>query len=461
MGLPLDAADVGQAPFWPGLSGELMAEIRDVCLSPAGTETRKLVSQRFTVSYQRPLLFAMPLAVAPEMTARLRAFTAALCRMVTTVARTYFEDEEIRRVVPLPPGLPDSAADPVLRSRQRFEVDLCRLDLYPTHDGGFQVLEVNANCPGGVINAGATAAAWRQALPRISGRLELMGFEEPGWMARRLLKVLPEPGGPGACVPVFCESTGWQHETREIAQTFRDLGYVSFVADPGEVTHVENSGVLVRGQVARAGYQKISIQQLLAAQQRAPGYFQALAGGDLAVQNGYLSRFITDSKLCLAVFSQERFRDRFPAADWDLIAPHIPWSRNFARCGEQDRERILRDPDGYVLKHPLDTRGAGVVVGRDRASAQDWRRAAGRALREGWLVQEHVSPASVVRWPDDPARYRHDISVFASSGIVTGGFARSGAAWRVNVPAGGETHPLLFASQHTPAHARTARDATA
>jgi hypothetical protein len=455
MGSPDEVPEAGQSQSWPGLSDELTDEIREVCLSPAGVELRKLVSQRFTVSYQQPLLFAMPLVVTAEMTARLRAFTAAVCRMVTTVARGYFEDEDVRRVIPLPGELPAAASDAELRARQRFEVDLCRLDLYPTQDGGFRLLEVNANCPGGVINAGAAAAAWREALPRISGRLERMGFEEPGWMARRLLRVLPDPGTstgtagpgePGACVPVFCERSGWQHETKEIAQTFRDLGMVSFVADPDEVTHVKGAGVRVRGQVARAGYQKISIQRLLAAQQRAPAYFQALAAGDLAVQNGYLSRFITDSKLCLAVLSDEEFRGRFEPRDWDLVAPHVPWSRNFALCGERDRARVRRNPDDYVLKHPLDTRGAGVVIGRDRASDQDWLRAADRAREQGWLVQEHVPAASVVRWPDEPTRYRHDVSVFASSGTVTGGFARSAATWRVNVPAGGETHPLLFAS---------------
>ncbi|TDV57485.1 hypothetical protein [Actinophytocola oryzae] len=156
------------------------------------------------------------------------------------------------------------------------------------------------------------------------------------------------------------------------------------------------------------------------------------------MQNGLRGRLIGDNKLCLAVLSDPRFADLFTPADYTRVQAAIPWSRNIATCDAATLRTIRDRPEDYVLKRPLDTRGRGVVIGRE---ATDWADAVNTALVERWLVQEYCSTTVL---PVDSGGLRHDLTLGAVNGRLASVFARVGTEERLNIARSSRPHPVFL-----------------
>ncbi len=100
--------------------------------------------------------------------------------------------------------------------------------------------------------------------------------------------------------------------------------------------------------------------------------------------------------------------------------------------------------DAFVLKRPLDTRGRGVVIGREVPSASEWYAAVTHARRQGWLVQEFCTSTAVEADFDSRRFHNHDVSVGAINGAVAGALLRSSDELRMNVARTGRLHPVFW-----------------
>ncbi len=170
----------------------------------------------------------------------------------------------------------------------------------------------------------------------------------------------------------------------------------------------------------------------------------ALQDRTLWVQNGLTGRLIGDNKLCLAVLSDPEFDSLFDAEDLALIRRHLPWSRNAALCDLHQIRAIRSDPASYVLKRPLDTRGRGVVIGREAENRGTWARAVDRAVSHCWLVQRFCTTTQLEA--DGFGRgtgCNHDLSLGMAGGRLVGALSRSSSELRTNVALTGCLHPVF------------------
>lgn len=423
---------------WSGISNRGHEVALRLAGSVEGQRLRDSLSNQFQVNYSRPMPYGMPLVWRTAVAGRVANLVSSAHLLVERIVELYPTHPDIQSVISLPPSLHADALDSKAAGMQRTVVDLCRMDFLLTPDGAPMLLEVNANCPGGVINAGESSRQWRLALGRMADEaLPTQPFEEDDWLARGLIQAYRSAGLPTERAAVAFDRSGWRHEVTDIAQSFRRQGVATVEVDPRDIE--DNFSLLGERSI---GYQKISIQRMIELSTQAPRYFHELRTGQFNVQNGHAARFIADNKLCLAVLSDPAFAQYFDASIYGRVQPHIPWSRNAARCSREEMQTILQHPERYVLKHPLNTRGVGVIVGRSVGSS--WVAAMARARAEHWLVQDFVETRRIERWPGE-ALMSHDISTFCLAGRFVGAFSRGGPDQKTNVGQGGYTHPVVIA----------------
>lgn len=422
--------------LWPGLESTSGASdngmMSGICAD---------LNTKFTYSGQKPFPFGEPLVVNAAAFEVLARFCAAYHRMVLAIVEAYPDSTELQDFLSMP-----SHTARLLRSYgyrgEKARIQICRLDLYPTQDGGFKVLETNANCPGGLIFAGFAAAAFRPALAEIE--CALMPYESRTWMADWYIRTTAALRGqaPEAFV-IFCTEGGHRLELDEHARAFRALGTAVVESDPRRLRIDGDGEARLDGNVFQFGYHKVSFVDLDAMGSEAEAYLMAVAQKRLHIQNGIASRFIGDNKLCLAVMRDPTFAHLFHPDDLAAVIPHLAWAANARRLTPGEVAAVEKDPVGFVLKRPLDTRGRGVVIGAD-CSLDEWRRSVKLAIDEGWLVMEAVEPTRL-RAPTGELE-RHDLAIALVDGQVEGGYARSSTERKVNVARNGRVHPLMFAS---------------
>jgi hypothetical protein len=312
--------------------------------------------------------------------------------------------------------------------------------------GGFHILEANANCPASLLYGGSAARAWRSYLTSRSVAVpEPLGHEHERWAARWFVESsLDDTGSRPDFVALLREEGGNRTELTELAGQFQLEGIETLEADPRQLT-LDGRGVpSLGGRPVHHAYLKLGMREFRRMRPDLGAFVRAVRSGALFVQNGQRGRWIGDNKLCLAVLSDPQFRDLFAPGDWTLLSPHIPWSRNAALCTASEISRVRACADQYVLKRPLDTRGRGVLVGREVASNSHWTAAVDRAVRESWLVQEFRPPTQIRTGPPGDEAAFHDLSVGVVRGRVEGAFIRSSQELRTNLALSGQLHSVFI-----------------
>ncbi|MFD9425643.1 MULTISPECIES: hypothetical protein [unclassified Streptomyces] len=386
---------------------------------------------------QRPQ--GIPLRLHVGWGQRLGAFVAAYHRLIERVVACHGADEELRRVI----GVPRELAEAV-RDARDTRVHLLRADVLPQMEGGLRVLETNANCPAGLYRSGRGRAGWRPLLAAHGLRLPApLPTDAHEWAGRWLLDLAERHTGVRPdTVAVLCPHGANRLDVDAFLTGLRRIGVRALAGDPREL-RAGPRGVLLHGEPVHHAYAKIGMQDLLRMSRDIQPYLRAVREGTLFVQNGLRGRVIGDNKLCLAVLSDPRFAGLFPAQDYALVRPATPWSRNIARCDVATVHRIRAGRDRYVLKRPLDTRGRGVVIGKDVMTVGTWQEAVSRAITQGWLVQEYC-PAPRISLDDRAQPYRYDLALGAVDGRLVGAFSRLGTQERLNVARTGQLHPLYL-----------------
>ena len=430
---------------WPGLDATFHEQAMEFARSPAGAPFLRELEGDIT-RYRGepfPLGSGVPMCVEDAQGRALARFAAAYHRCVETIVRAWCESEEVRRVVVLPGELSGIVgAGSIEDSRIHF----CRLDMVPGEAGGCKVVETNANCPGGLELAGRASRAWRGSLS--SAGLELpdpLDHEGARWMGSWFLKAAAEETGEH---PEFVVLLRWEGGNRlslpGFATELRALGTEVVEADPRELAPGRNGALRLNGRRVRHAYWKLGMRHLRAVRSEVGHVIDALQEGRLWVQNGVAGRFVGDNKLCLAILSDPEFRALFDGEDLSVVRSHVPWSRNISLCDGDEVGVIKARAGDYVLKSPLDTRGNGVVIGREVASQEAWERAVDLAVAHAWLVQAYFHPAQLDTLVAGERAWRyHDLTLGLVGGRLAGAYARSSHGARSNVAVAGCLHPVF------------------
>ena len=448
------AADSGgksELGAWPGLIHGL-SETASARAAPNGCPGfLENLEHEMATARGRTSPFGPPIEVAAEQGRQITQVVSAYHRAVETIVRDYSNSATLRRVLRLPAALQqDVEAD---QADANGRVHLCRLDLLLDPDGGFKVIETNANCPGGLLSCGIASRRWRARLSEAGVELpDALPHETPNWMARWFLDVATaETGRQPEFVALFREDGGNRLEVPGLLTQLRDEGVEAIEADLRQLESGHDGIPTLLGRPVRHAYLKLGIQELSRMRPDVEVFVNAVLQQKLFVQNGIRGRCIGDNKLCLAVLSDAKFEHLFDPDDLRLLRNHIPWSRSAAVCSQDELQRVRVDPSGYVLKRPLDTKGRGVVIGREATRHRDWESALDRAVREGWLIQEFCTSTEILANFSGEKRNHHDLSVGAINGKVAGALSHSSAELRFNVARSGRLHPVFFATDRTPA----------
>lgn len=417
---------------WPGFDWGFYADSRERARCASTRTAIAKLGQRYTLSGIKPIPFASPVLINNEAAARLQHFCHTYHRLISTIVSRYQTDRRLQETITLPPAIAEDARRD--QSKVKNTVSICRVDFYMHESGDFSVLETNANCPGSLLYSGIGAAFWRRQMPDVTPAP--LPSEDLNWYGDWYMRTAQAlTGTRPRSIAMLRQDRGYRYEFDEITAAFQALGATTTELDPRHLS---------QANMPPHAYLKLSIPEFAQMRGQLDTFVEAVLAGDLYIQNGLLGRWIGDNKLCLAVLSDPAFADLFDPADLSAVSPHIPWSRNIAQCGPAEISDILKKPSNYVLKRPLDTRGRGVVIGREIESPCDWSRSVACAIHEGWLVMEHIEPTRINPQPDCSELFRHDLALGLINGEIGSALVRSSKDSRVNVALSGRVHPVFL-----------------
>ena len=432
-------------PRWSGLDRDFQKTLESEGLTPGGKALRGKAEARFLYAEGKPFLLGPAQMVSADWSERLMRFTQVYHRAIETIVRASVNDAAVRGSLSTPSALiGDLDAD---RDPANAKVHICRLDLLLDPDGGFWVVETNANCPGGFVFSGICNRAWREFMEEKGYTMPpALEHEEKGFMAKWFLAAMEEDTGVQPdFLALLREEGGNRLELTDFRKHVQWEGIDCEEIDPREIEYCGSGSPTARGRPLRYAYQKLGTQRFLRLRSELEAHVRAVRDRALVVQNGQRGRWVGDDKLCLAIMSDPTFRYLFDGDDWTLLQQHVPWSRNAQLLHAERVEAVRRDRKRYVLKRGLDTRGQGVVVGRG-VGQDEWSSALETATTEGWLVQEFHATSWVKRDFGVPEMQRHDLALGAINGRLTTLFMRSSGELRVNMARTGRMHPVFLAT---------------
>ena len=430
--------------YWPGFDRAFDTQMRHTALMNGGLALQDMLGKRFVFGENKPFDFAPPVCISKDYGQQLISFVRVYHRAIETIIQASHTDQKIQHVLQAPCGLEEDLNADIHPNNGK--VHLCRIDFLLSQDGNFKVLETNANCPGAMIFAGFAAQKWREYL-QVCGIYvpESLEYEGDTWMADWFLSVAEaETGIRPAFVPILRPTNGNTLELQEFTQLFHQRGVAAAQYDPRELRFNREGAPVIDDMPVRHAYLKVGIQDFCRLRPQLGTLVAAVRQQQVFVQNGQRGRWIGDNKLCLALLSDPAFHYLFDAENYEIIKNHIPWSRNIALCSVSQIQQIQENPLSYVLKHPFDTRGRGVVIGKEGHDTTQWQHAVQRAIHEGWLVQEYCDTTEIEADSEGKIMRRHDLAIGAINGSVAAAFVRSSSELRVNMALSGSLHPVFL-----------------
>jgi hypothetical protein len=384
-------------------------------------------------------LSPLPLMVDADEAAAWAEQATAYVRLLDRIIEIYRGDAGVRAWYGLAPHEERLiAADP-------GHVVVCRLDGYLPQDTQQPViLENNSDSPAGSLFTARVNRLVLQALALLevdAGQPSALTYLSE----TALLDAIRERTPGLQSLAILQEDGAVTRESAEMAEAFTSAGVETFVADPRSMT-VEGEGIRLGGRPADACWNKINTapwRRLVAAHPELVDVFERAARSSAFVNvNPFGPRYVTESKLSLALPQQERFADLFTTDERDLVARVLPWGRRVT-AGLADR--VLEEQHEFVLKEPYDIRGDGVTIGRVTARHR-WRAAVADAVRQGHIAQRFVEPTRYpVLQPGRPGVMPMSTSfdTFVLGGAVRGFGAKAGLSAHVNVFRGGRKLAVL------------------
>jgi glutathionylspermidine synthase len=178
-------------------------------------------------------------------------------------------------------------------------------------------------------------------------------------------------------------------------------------------------------------------------------FVQAIRAGAVLVLNGLASSVIAESKETLALLHTPGFQSQFSEQERTLIRTCIPRAVRLDRTDDAELAHVLSDKDRWVLKLCMDTRGRSVVLGSEE-SEQSWRErimTCRRDMPRDYVVQERVYAHTCrvsAAFPSLPRVVHTVLGGYVVRGKLAGMLVRTSHSLVTNVGQQGFVQPHLI-----------------
>jgi hypothetical protein len=407
----------------------------------------------------RPICFALrPFFLAPDEAARLKAEAEVLSRAFRKLVGVLASDRGFRSVLRL-----SQADEAVLAAdRQPFEPDqIARIDGFLVRGGPFQVIEYNAESPGGIAFGDALGQVFRglPVMEAFAREYDVVSFDGLGNTLRQLLEAherrlgRPSPAPPAIAI-VDWKSAPTRREFELCAESFTKRGCPSRIVEPDEL-RFEGGRLTAGGAPIDVVYKRVLVGDLVGRGGADHPLVRAVAAGAVTCASRFQVHLLFRKEL-FAFFHDDRLAHLFAEDERDAIRRLVPWSRLVEDVGvvhDGATHRLLdvvrRRRERLVLKPTDQYGGKGVVLGW-LASPEEWERTLLAARSEPYLVQERVALPSerfpvVAEGSIAFGDFFADVDPYIWGGVRSEGFgARLAPGELLNVTAGGGSAVPVF-----------------
>ena len=346
-----------------------------------------------------------PLAISDHEATAIANMGEQIVRLLHTAACLYFEDGAVRRLF----AHCDSVGQYITRVPGLEPlVTICRLDTMLSSDGQYQIVETNAECPGGVIQSGLATQIWGRTPNPLTNGLEVDDAAQPFVIdPDRFCHVLLEThrtltSAQPKRAAVINFKGRFTNEVPHIVSALTRLGVEAVALDVAELRRGSNSVTDEHGARIDLIYAKLDPRDLFD-EPAATTYFEAVTAGNVTCINSLVSQYILADKAVLALLSDNRFAANFTSDDRDLIRSHVAWTRlmkpgtTLTPSGKivDLLDYVAENQRSLVLKPSNATRGERTVVG-PMATSEEWTYWIGEATKSSpYVVQEYLPGARI------------------------------------------------------------------
>ena len=320
--------------------------------------------------------------------------------------------------------------------------------------GSLQFAEYNAESPAGPGYSQRLAELFDEQplMSRFKEQFDVRFYTPITQLLGALLESYRDWGGleraPRIAIVDWREVPTWS-EFELLRDAFTSVGIPTVVSDPRDLEFDRSRGLLADGERVDLVYRRVLINDIVARPDECRALIDAYAARAVCVANTLRCK-IAHKKAFFAALTDERYASLFSAAERQVIAEHVPWTRVVRDDLAGD---IRRRRETLVLKPNDEYGGTGVTLGWETSEGA-WDDAIATALREWedsrrpWVVQERIN----VRREIFPVCERDsiverdmlvDFAPYLFRGRVAGFLTRLSATGLANVTSGGGQVPAF------------------
>ena len=333
---------------------------------------------------------------------------------------------------------------------------ITRLDGFLTR-GGFNFIELNADCPGGAGHSDELARVFREleTFEALSREFDLRPLMLQPAVGRALMEAWHEWGGIGTPTMGLI---GWYERygtTAEAvahdAEPLLDAGIGSLVTALPEALEFDGRRLRANGVEIDLVYRFMLTRDVLLARDALKPLFDALRQNAVCMVNPFRAELM-GHKALFALLTDPDMDLGLSAGAHEIVRAHIPWGRLLRESVTKDArgrrvdliDHVLENRESLVLKPTHEARGEGVELGWHH-DASSWEAAVSAALGADFIVQQRVPMASVAYPAAEPglperAMYE-DTDPLVARGTLAGFLTRVSEAEIVNVAREGSVVP--------------------
>jgi uncharacterized circularly permuted ATP-grasp superfamily protein len=429
---------------------EWQALIRErVDLALCGGLAERMRERRLTFGGRLLCPFLRPFFLDPADEVRVRHAAETLWRLGERVAKAAVADpqmleylglsEEEIRLAQIDPGygIASTAA---------------RADAFILPES-LRFAEYNAESPAGLGYSQRLSELFdtEPPMPAFKARFDVRFYTPIPRLLAALLESYKDWGGterPPRIAIVDWRDVPTYSEFELLRDAFTAAGVPTLIADPRDL--VFSGGALsAHGQRIDLVYRRVLINDMVARPDECRALVEAYRTKAVCVANA-LGCKIPHKKAFFAVLTDERYASLFTAAERDVIANHVPWTRVVDRTLADE---IRRGRERLVLKPSDEYGGKGVTLGWE-TNEREWDATIARALEEAsdstrpWIVQERIPTRREVFPVCDGDRLIErdmlvDFAPYLFRGRVAGFLTRLSTTSLANVTSGGGQVPAF------------------
>ena len=399
--------------------------------------------------------FLRPFFLDPRDEARVRHAAETLWRLGERVAKAAAADTQLLdylglsedeiRLVEIDPGYEVASTS-------------ARADAFILPDS-LQFAEYHAESPAGLGYSQRLSElfAAEPPMPEFKARFDVRFYTPIASLLSALLESYKDWGGtqrPPRIAIVDWRDVPTYSEFELLRDAFTAAGVPTLIADPRDLM-LSGGTLSAHGERIDLVYRRVLINDMVARPDECRPLVEAYRTKAVCMANALRCK-IPHKKAFFALLTDQRYASLFTAAERNVIADHVPWTRVVDRTRADE---IRRGRERLVLKPSDEYGGKGVTLGWETGEPE-WDAAIARALEEAsdsnrfWIVQERIPTRREV-FPvceDDRLIDRDmlvDFAPYVFRGRVAGFLTRLSATGLANVTSGGGQVPAFVVEART------------